>query len=138
MNLHPPPFARPVTVRQAIGHLHASGPIDDRRRKELIDAWHKCPPGKSLRKAVPNVSSFESARLHPDRPSTTQTANHFNWHYAVPRYLSVEEMALIGGFPSGFRWPTGQERGKRQIGNSVPPLFMRAIARHIREEIHAA
>jgi site-specific DNA-cytosine methylase len=138
LNLHPQPFARPVTVRQAIGHLHVSGLIDDRRRKELIDAWHKCPPGTSLRKAVPNVSSFESVRLHPDRPSTTQTANHFNWHYAVPRYLSVREVALIGSFPSSFRWPAGQERCKRQIGNSMPPLFMSAIARYIRTETRAA
>lgn len=134
VNLHPPPFTEPVTVLQAIGHLHVPGPANDRRRNSLIKAWHKCPPGKSLRKTVPNVSSFESVKLHPDRPSTTQTANHFNWHYAVPRYLTVEEMALIGGFPSCFRWPAGQERCKRQIGNSVAPLFMRAIAWHIREE----
>jgi site-specific DNA-cytosine methylase len=138
MNPYPPPYVRPVTVREAIGHLNASGRTDEQRRKELIDAWHKCPPGRSLRKMVPNVSSFGSVRLHPDRPSTTQTANHFNWHYAAPRYLSVEETALIGGFPSRFRWPARQERCKRQIGNSVPPPFMRAIAQRIREETHAA
>jgi len=106
LSLHPQPFTRPVTVRQAIGHLHVQGPNGGYRRKKLIDAWHKCPPGKSLRKTVPNVSSFESVKLDPDR--------------------------------SGFRWPTGQERCKRQIGNSVPPPFMREIARRIREETLAA
>jgi DNA (cytosine-5)-methyltransferase 1 len=104
------------------------------RRQELVDAWRKCPPGKSLRKTVPNVSSFESVRLDPDKPSTTQT-NQFNWHYAAPRYLTLEETALIGSFNPGFRWPAKQGHCKRQIGNSVPPLFMRAIARHIRAEI---
>ena len=135
MNLHPQPWTEPVTARQAIGHLEAS--IQSRmgrRRQALIDAWHKCPPGKSLRKTVPNVSSFESVRLDRDKPSTTQT-NHSNWHYAAPRYLTLEETALIGSFNPGFRWPAKQGHCKRQIGNSVPPPFMSAIARHIRAEI---
>jgi DNA (cytosine-5)-methyltransferase 1 len=138
MNLHPQPLTRPVTVRQAIGYLDRLGQMGGRRRRqELIDAWNKCPPGKSLRKGVPNVSSFESAKLHPGRPSTSQTANHFHWHYATPRSLTIEEMALIGSFDPDFLWPAKQEQCKRQIGNSVPPLFMRAIARHIREKILA-
>ena len=130
MNLHPSPQTKPVTVRQAIGHVQTQE-LPGYRRKELIDAWHKCPPGKSLRKAVPTVSSFESVRLHPDRPSTTQTANHFNWHFASPRYLTISEMALIGSFPAGFCWPQAPGFCKRQIGNSVPPLLMRAIAGHM-------
>jgi len=128
----------PVTVRQAIGHrIRPEHEGSSGRRQQLVDAWRKCPPGKSLRKTVPNVSSFESVRLDPDRPSTTQTA-HFNWHYAAPRYLILEEMALIGSFDPNFRWPVKQGHCKKQIGNSVPPLFMRAIARHIRESVLAS
>jgi site-specific DNA-cytosine methylase len=44
-------------------------------------------------------------------------------------------MALIGSFSPGFRWSAKLGHGKRQIGNSMPPLFMRTIARHIRAEI---
>jgi hypothetical protein len=135
VNLHPKPMMPPVTVRQAIGHLQMAGQaLVTRRRQELIDAWHKCPPGKSLRKAVPNVSSFESVKLDSDRPSTTQT-NHFNWHYAAPRYLMLEKMALIGSFDPNFHWPVKQGHCKKQIGNNVPPRFMRALARHIRERV---
>jgi DNA (cytosine-5)-methyltransferase 1 len=130
--LYPLPQSLPVTVRQAIGHLQIQDLSTCHHRKQLIDAWNRCPPGKSLRKAVPTVSSFESVRLHPDKPSTTQTANHFNWHYAAPRYLTIDEMALIGSFPVRFSWPQAPGYSKNQIGNSVPPLFMRAIARHIR------
>jgi DNA (cytosine-5)-methyltransferase 1 len=43
-----------------------------------------------------------------------------------------EEIALLGGFPVGFQW---SKDGWARIGNSVPPLFMRAIAQHIRDEI---
>jgi DNA (cytosine-5)-methyltransferase 1 len=134
MNLHPQPWMEPVTVRQATGRLVQPKHDGRGRRHELVDAWRKCPPGKSLRKTVPNVSSFESVRLDPDKPSTTQT-NHFNWHYAAPRYVTLEETALIGSFSPGFRWPAKLGHCERQIGNSVPPLFMRAIARHIRTEI---
>jgi DNA (cytosine-5)-methyltransferase 1 len=50
-------------------------------------------------------------------------------------YLSIEEMARIGSFPDLFQF-IGQRKDKvNRIGNSVPPLFMRAIARHIRSEI---
>jgi hypothetical protein len=27
------------------------------RRQELIDAWHRCPPGKSMRITVPEILS---------------------------------------------------------------------------------
>jgi site-specific DNA-cytosine methylase len=86
---------------------------------------------------VRTVSSFQSVRLDPDRPSTTQTSAHFNWHYASARYLTTAEMALIGGFPGAFRWPESQEACKRLLGNSVPPLFMRAIALSVQREILA-
>ena len=122
----------PVTVRQAIGHLAAGPREDSEHRPELIEAWRRCPPGRSLRKVVPNVSSFQSVRLDPDRPSTTQTSAHFNWHYEHARYLKISGLALIGSFPRAFTWPCSRETAKIQIGNSVPPLFMRAIARHIR------
>jgi site-specific DNA-cytosine methylase len=138
MNLHPQPQRAPVTVRQAIGHLASPGTDGRRHRQSLINAWNICPPGKSLRKTVRTVSSFQSVRLHPDRPSTTQTSAHFNWHYDSPRYLTTAEMALIGSFPDSFRWPQRRELCKRLLGNSVPPLFMRAIALSIRREILAS
>ena len=50
----------------------------------------------------------------------------------VERELSLDECSLIGSFPGEFRWG---KRAYQRIGNSVPPLFMRAIAQHIRKEI---
>lgn len=46
----------------------------------------------------------------------------------------VSEVALLGSFPDGYTW--GKDAWAR-IGNSVPPLFMRSIARNIRNEILA-
>lgn len=133
MNLHPDPTITPVTMRQAIAHLACRQPDGREYKRELIETWRRCPPGKSLRKIVPTVSSFESVRLDPDKPSTTQTRTHFNWHYEFPRYLTIREMALIGSFSDAWRWPSSREISKKLIGNSVPPLFMRSIALHIRK-----
>ncbi len=56
-------------------------------------------------------------------------------HPGRNRYLNIEEVKRVGSFPDVFRIVGKFEDGVRRIGNSVPPLFMRAIARHIRAEI---
>ena len=50
----------------------------------------------------------------------------------IERELTLDECSAIGSFPPWFQWG---RRAYQRIGNSVPPLFMRAIARHIRENI---
>ena len=39
---------------------------------------------------------------------------------------------LIGAYPSGFRFVGSECDGIARIGNAVPPLLMRSIARHVR------
>lgn len=50
----------------------------------------------------------------------------------VERYLNPQEAQLFGSFPSKFKFLGGRQDGWERIGNSVPPLFMRAIAQHVR------
>lgn len=49
-------------------------------------------------------------------------------HYALPRCVTVREMARLHGFPDWFRLHTTKWHGARQIGNAVPPPLARAIA----------
>jgi DNA (cytosine-5)-methyltransferase 1 len=49
-------------------------------------------------------------------------------HYEYPRCISVREMARLHGFPDWFRFHATKWHGARQIGNSVPPPFARAVA----------
>jgi DNA (cytosine-5)-methyltransferase 1 len=49
-------------------------------------------------------------------------------HYQYPRCVTVREMARLHGFPDWFRFHGTKWHGARQIGNSVPPPFARAIA----------
>jgi DNA (cytosine-5)-methyltransferase 1 len=50
------------------------------------------------------------------------------------RRFSLPEFKRFGSFPDGFIFAGEFEEGIKQIGNCVPPLFMRAIARHIAEK----
>lgn len=52
-------------------------------------------------------------------------------HYALPRCVTVREMARLHGFPDWFRFHVTKWHGARQIGNSVPPPLARAVARSI-------
>jgi DNA (cytosine-5)-methyltransferase 1 len=51
------------------------------------------------------------------------------------RYLSICEMKRIGSFPDEFKFVGDRKQKIARIGNSVPPLFMYHIAKHIRENI---
>jgi DNA (cytosine-5)-methyltransferase 1 len=52
-------------------------------------------------------------------------------HPILPRVISVREAARLHSFPDWFRLHRTKWNGFRSIGNAVPPLFGRAIARSI-------
>jgi len=52
-------------------------------------------------------------------------------HPTLPRVISVREAARLHSFPDWFRLHRTKWHGFRSIGNAVPPLFGRAIARAI-------
>jgi DNA (cytosine-5)-methyltransferase 1 len=58
-------------------------------------------------------------------------------HWAECRRFSLSEFKRFGCFPDGFVFAGEFEEGIKQIGNCVPPLFMRAITRHIAENLLA-
>lgn len=51
------------------------------------------------------------------------------------RYLASNEIKRIGSFPDNYCFIGGYKMTIERVGNSVPPLFMEAIARHVRNEI---
>jgi len=127
---HPRAQSRPYTVKEAIGQLPPGLPGEHSR--QVKEAWYRSRPNQSLRKACRFVGSFHSARLDPDQPSPAQIRAHLHWHWRVSRHLTIQEAAILHSFPAAYQWAGPKSKAKEQIGNSVPPLFMRAIALHVK------
>ena len=52
-------------------------------------------------------------------------------HPIYPRCISVREAARLHSYPDWFRFHFTKWHGFRQIGNSVPPLLARAVAKKV-------
>lgn len=81
-------------------------------------------------------------RLHPQRPSNTVSKFIADGaggliYPTEDRYISIQEVKRIGSFPDDFHLIGDNKQQWALIGNSVPPLFLRAIAAHLRSAILA-
>lgn len=100
------------------------------------------PPGDNF-SAIPESSpyyvkgmiSHVYRRLHPGEPSTTIIAGGgggtWGYHYAEPRPLTNRERARLFGYPDNFIFQGSITEVRRQIGNSVPPVGIRPIAKAV-------
>lgn len=75
-------------------------------------------------------------KLRADRPSRTlmahigkDTYSHIHYDSAQARVISVREAARLQSFPDGFLFAGTMNPAFRQIGNAVPPVMAREIAR---------
>lgn len=57
------------------------------------------------------------------------------WHPQENRPITRLEVKRLSSFPDAFRFAGTVSDAFTRIGNSVPPLFMRAIAEHVRRNI---
>lgn len=77
-------------------------------------------------------------KLSMDEPSWTVTAHlskdtysHIHYDSSQARMITIREAARLQSFPDSFRFCGSRGDRFRQIGNAVPPLLARAIARHL-------
>lgn len=105
---------------------------------ELISACHKTATGKGY------ASVYGRMEWHAPAPTiTTQFYGFGNGRFGHPeqdRAISLREGAVLQSFPSNYSFvePGGDIRFKqlgRMIGNAVPVLLARAIARSIRSHL---
>ena len=52
------------------------------------------------------------------------------------RRITVEEAAVLQGFPVGMQWVGAKTSAYRQIGNAVPPALGEAVARSVMAALH--
>jgi DNA (cytosine-5)-methyltransferase 1 len=153
---HPRAQSKPVTVRSAV--VNAVNRTFAPFNKRFADVAPLIPPGKNasnalslqqMRELYPALEdkirrhSFENRmrRTLPNEPHPTVSkqfiacdANNYI-HYEEHRYFSGEELRRIASFPDAFQMTGTYQDWVARIGNSVPPLLMRAIASHIRTHI---
>lgn len=91
--------------------------------------WRRAKPGATVGK----LHSVRKLNLS-ETPGTLlkSEGNGAPYHPVECRAISTAERKRIGSFPDQFMF-IDRDSATLRIGNSVPPLFMRAIARHLRD-----
>ena len=59
------------------------------------------------------------------------------FHYRLPRRLTVRECARVQSFPDEFVFPFSTQRNLTLIGNAVPPVLAHAVASSVAEFMRA-
>jgi DNA (cytosine-5)-methyltransferase 1 len=92
--------------------------------------YSQIPPGERDRKD-------HTDRIHPERPSGTVLVGSGAGggrpfiHPYEHRHITVREAARLQSFPDWWEFAGGPTAAYRQVGNAVPPLMARAVAREI-------
>ena len=84
---------------------------------------------------VKGMISHVYRRLQRNKPSTTIIAGGgggtWGYHLEEPRPLTNRERARLFGFPDDFIFEGNIAQVRKQIGNAVPPVGVRAVAKEI-------
>lgn len=135
---HPDPISAELTVREAFDGMTSIGktvePYPDHTK--LIPHIKCGQDGKSiLEEHRLKGHNFGLFRADYDTPSKTILKNSGNRiiHPRYNRLLGTLELSRLQSFPDEYQWGrSSYNQIQERLGNSVPPLLMRAIAQHIR------
>lgn len=151
MNLHPDPVYQPIPVKTLIPkslgtrfqRINPWIPADEPAARicktaagyELLEAQIKptCQSYRVLTGQEPK-RHFGLVRLDPEKPcptiqkSSPQSSTTGLIHPYEIRHLTISEIKLMSSFPAAFQIEGSFVEKWARIGNSVPPLFMKAIA----------
>ena len=126
---YPNPIEHRTTVWEAIGDLPDADRFDEWNSADAvrIDWMTEAAYARHLRGLECNTlrAGTDSARGAFTSP---RPIHPFPF---LPRVVTVREAARLHSYPDWFRFHSTKWHGFRQIGNSVPPLLARFIAREI-------
>ncbi|MDR0565022.1 MAG: DNA cytosine methyltransferase [Azoarcus sp.] len=118
-----PTRATPITAKEAISDLE-----ELEQNQNFSHIW-----------SLANVSGEQgNRRLLANRPGYTIRAEchgNIQFHYSLPRRISMREAARIQSFPDTFIFPCKLRETERQIGNAVPPVLAWHVAEAVKEAI---
>lgn len=74
-------------------------------------------------------------RINSQKPSMTiDTGHNHHFHYDFNRVPTARESARLQSFPDHFVFLGGKTSQLKQIGNAVPPLMAKVLAKEIKEQ----
>ncbi|MBI3664248.1 MAG: DNA cytosine methyltransferase [Acidobacteria bacterium] len=124
------PFRPPWPIMQKDEWLtskKAIGDLEDREESEAINhIWSRAE----------RSAEQGNRRIKADRPSDTIRAEchgNIQYHYSLPRRLSMREAARLQSFPDDFIFAAKLRETERQVGNAVPPVLAWHIAQAVRD-----
>jgi DNA (cytosine-5)-methyltransferase 1 len=147
VGLHPSPVTFPIAAEEALAGCFTppeqlAALFEAGRKYRSFKYWNRVKVGSS--ESHITGQGFNAVKFDPRKPARTIRRNdgnlgtHGAMHWSECRCFSLPEFKRFGSFPDEFTFAGEFEEGIRQIGNCVPPLFMRAIAVHIRATILTA
>lgn len=84
-----------------------------------------------------NRHSSAYKRLKSDEPSITIDTGHMNYfHPKYNRIPTARESARLQSFPDDFEFCGTKTSQLKQVGNAVPPLMAKAVAKLIMEDLN--
>lgn len=151
------PRHRHLTVGDAIGPARPPVRFDPERdvaklQNSIREILPHVPPGKSCRDVFNQLNglregvkydkavvkgrpSFQSRRLSWDKPAFTMTGGAKLIHPDEPRLLSVQEAALLSGYPEGYEFVGNLSDRYAQIAKAVLPPTAAWLAENVRRSI---
>jgi DNA (cytosine-5)-methyltransferase 1 len=112
-----------MTAKQAVGDLESIPETE-----EINHIWSRA-----------GVSPEQGNRkLKADRPADTIRAEchgNIQYHYCLPRRISMREAARFQSFPDSFIFDARLRETERQVGNAVPPVMGWHIAKALSETL---
>jgi len=135
---HPKAIYMPVTVFEGWGGEYIEGPrVTIGEDTETYKWMQKIGQGMSISEIHPKGYYFNFKRLSFIAPSSTLIKNGGKQliHPIETRTLTTNEYKRLGSFPDEYKFIGTPEQVTSRIGNSVPPLFMYHIAKHIKDDL---
>ena len=113
--------------------------VGTNHEQHVIEVIKQVPEGgnhKDLPPGVGETRKFNEAwtRYDSKKPSKTIDTGHRNhFHYKYNRVPTVRENARLQSFPDKFKFFGPKTKQNVQVGNAVPPILGKVMARRIKK-----
>jgi DNA (cytosine-5)-methyltransferase 1 len=122
------PFAPPPAERNAATWMTAKEALAD------LESIEESPEINHIWSRANKSPEQGNRRLIPGRPAYTIRAEchgNIQYHYSLPRRISMREAARIQSFPDSFIFHAKLRETERQVGNAVPPVLAWHMAKAV-------